>query len=504
MGSGGIIANIQQFARRGLFARYSTATPSRTRKLPTSDGDADTVVTQAGTMLYRQARHLEENHDLVRGVLDTLVNNTVGPEGIQVEPQPQTTTGSIHEEFAKQLLAVYKDWSARPEVTWEMGRPAMERFMARSLYRDGEVFGQHVIGRTRTINHGTLIPYSVELLECDMVPRNVADGITNNVFSGVVKNAWGRPVAYKVYKDHPGAMHGTSGQLKEVSADIMLHAKLATRIGQTRGVTALAPVLSRLHDLKDYEESERISARISAAIAYYVRKGNPDLYQPEDDDEDEDSEPRQFDLAPGTVFDNLGPGEEIGDVHSSRPSQLLQPFRNSMLKAVASGTQTSYSTIARDYSGTWSAQRQELVEQFINYRTMQRNFTTSVTQPMWENVVSIAIATNQVKVPRDVDPLTVADAEFYGPVMPWIDPAKEATANVTLVRAGMKSLSQVIRERGQNPQSVMAEIERERAEAAEKGLDFTSFSKDTGDTNNAPDEDGSEDQGLRTQGTGNK
>ena len=36
-----------------------------------------------------QARYLERNHDIARGILRTMVNNIVGPEGVTVEFQPR-------------------------------------------------------------------------------------------------------------------------------------------------------------------------------------------------------------------------------------------------------------------------------------------------------------------------------------------------------------------------------------------------------------------------------
>lgn len=44
-------------------------------------------------------------------------------------------------------------------------------------------------------------------------------------------------------------------------------------------------------------------------------------------------------------------------VKSDRPNPNLQSFRNGQLRAVAAGSRGSYSSISRDYDGTYSAQR---------------------------------------------------------------------------------------------------------------------------------------------------
>lgn len=475
---------------------YETATVTRTNDIKRSTGDADRNIQMAGMTVLEQARYLEENHDLVNGILSTLVNNTIGPEGITVEPLPMRADGTVDRKFADELIKLYDDWSLHPDVTGELTRPAMERLLVRSMYRDGEVFVHHVMGRKRGLEHNSIVPYSVELLECDMVPINHPDNIESNVFHGIVKNEWGRPVKYRVHKRHPGSLKAWDTETKIVPADEMLHAKLTNRIGQTRGVSAFAPVMMRLHDLKSYEEAERVAARMAACMGLYIKRGNPDLYTPGEEDED-----RYFEMAPGIIYDNLLPGEEIGDISPNRPSQLLQPFRDSMLKAASSGVNASYSTVAKDYSGTYSAQRQELSDSYVNYNTLQANFIAQVCRPMWERFLTVAKKFEIIKVPSGVDQDTWMDAQFRGPVQPWIDPAKESSANLIQVRAGFKSISQVIRERGENPRKVFAEIKRERDELEELEIDLSSVSS-TDDTNFGGNEDGdsSEGKGLRTQG----
>ena len=486
-----------KWAFKKFFGAYETAVPSRTNDIKKSDGDADRSIQIAGKTLIEQARYLEENHDLVNGILTTLVNNTIGRDGITVEPLPRMADGTVNRELADEMILKYDLWSQRPEVTGELTRAGMERILARSLYRDGEVFLQHVVGMRRGVKHLTDIPYSVEMLECDMVPIHHPDDVDGNMYNGVKKNEWGQPTHYRVYKRHPGSLKAWDVDTKMVPAERMLHAKLTNRIGQTRGVSAFAPVLIRLNDLKSYEQAEQVAARMAACMGLYIKRGNPDLYQP-GDEADED---RYFDMAPGMIYDQLLPGEEIGDISPNRPSQLLQPFRDSMLKAATSGVNANYSTVAKDYSGTYSAQRQELSDSYVNYATLQADFVAQVCRPMWEQFVTVAINSGILKQPSGLNPDTLYDAQFRGPVQPWIDPSKEASANLIQVRAGFKSLSQVIRERGENPRKVFAEIKRERDELEEMEIALSSTAS-TDDTNFGGEEndDSGEGKGLRTQG----
>ena len=262
----------------------------------------------------------------------------------------------------------------------------------------------------------------------------------------------------------------------------MVHLALVDRIGQIRGVSEFASVITRLEDIKDYEESERVAAKVAAMLTAYVKKGTPDLYDPSAATTDEDGfTGRDLRLAPGMIVDSLMPGEEIGLIDSKRPNPNVITFRQGQLRAVAAGLGASYSSISRDYNGTYSAQRQELVEQWIHYATLTDEFVGQFIRPVWEAFVQAADMSGVVRIPPDVVDYTADDALYVGQSMPWIDPLKEASAWRELVRSGFASEVEVMRRRGVNPRDVMEQIASWRAQARERGLVFDS---DAGMTDN--------------------
>jgi len=166
--------------------------------------------------------------------------------------------------------------------------------------------------------------------------------------------------------------------------------------------------------------------------------------------------------SPGLFFDNLNPGEEINTIQSNRPSQLLSEFRSAMLRAIAAGTRTSYSSIAKDYNGTYSAQRQELVEQATHYAILRQEFIAGLIRPIWTRWLHLMLTAKHIEIAPNIDINTLTNADYRGPIMPWIDPLKEVKADVEAVNAGFKSRSQVIRERGGDPITVCAQKDREQ------------------------------------------
>ena len=203
-------------------------------------------------------------------------------------------------------------------------------------------------------------------------------------------------------------------------------------------------------------------------MTMYIKKGDAALYG-EDEQSDEQ---RLFDIAPGAVIDDLKPGEDIGLINSNRPNVNLETFRNGQLRATAAGTRSSYSSIARDYNGTYSAQRQELVESFEGYAVLQDAFVAAISRPIYREWLKMAIASQAIKLPDDIDQNTLFNAVYSGPVMPWIDPIKEANAWKERIKGGLATEGQAIRASGNNPSEVKRQRILEVKENAREGLKF--------------------------------
>lgn len=468
----GARAVLQQVAASGRAHEASEA--SHLRKFARDTAGPNTIVGQGAAALRGLARHMERNGDIGRGILKTLVNNTVGPNGIGVEPQPRRRDGSIHTEYAEALRAVRTEWCRRPEVTGMFSDSQLQRMKANAWLRDGEVFTQHIIGPVAGLQHLSRVPYSQEVFEADFVPLDLSDGDT--LVQGIERNAWGRPVAVWVYKGNPKEsatlLVGKAG-LKRVPFDRITHLARRDRIGQLRGISELASVFTRLQDIKEYEDSERIAAKVAAALTAYVKKNaGPEGYDATTAPVDPvtgQPRPRRLNMEPGLIIDGLAVGEEIGMIDSKRPNPNVVTFRQGQLRAVAAGVGASYSSIAKSYDGTFSAQRQELVESWVNYATLTDEFVCMDVEPAYSKFVMACHLSGVVPMPDDLMPGTWDDALYIAQSMPWIDPLKEANAWVALVQAGFASEVEVLRKRGVNPRDLLEQVRNWRKEV--KGQD---------------------------------
>lgn len=458
---------VNRMRARRVMAAYEAAKPTRTRKNKSDNRSGDSVAEFSVDELRGQARHLEQNHDFAFGILTTLVNNIVGPRGIGVEFQPKRHDGTIHKEFAKVLTSGYVKWSKRPETTRQMSWGKSQRLMCLTWLRDGEGLLRHLEGSIPGLNHRAGVDYSIELLEPDFLPSSLNDA-SKRITQGIERSLWGEVIKYHLYDEHPGGNLSWKMQTRGHSASSIEHIRMVRRLHQLRGVSIFAAVMNRINDIKDYEESERVAARIAAAMVGYIKKGTPDLYTSPGEEDDEGN--RLFGVEPGMIYDDLREGEDVGIIESNRPTSLLTPFLDTMHRMTAAGTMSSASSISKNYQGAYSAQRQELVDQWANYETLSCEFVDEIVEPVVSRYVRMAVLSNAIDVPIDVDRDTLLDIDFIPPTMPWIDPQKEANSDETLLENRLTSPQKVIRRRGSNPRDVLDQLEVWDKELEERGL----------------------------------
>ena len=457
-------------ARENLKRYYDAAQSSSYHKAVRAGGNsADSVTHGAVKNLRSWARYLDENHDLTIGIHDNLVNRTVGA-GLTIEPIVKRKNGQLWEQVNDQLRDLWLEFWRRPEVTGEVPGNEVERLLVRSWLRDGEVLTNHVLGTGPAIQHNSRVPYSLELLEADYLPMDLngtgANGNAGNIIHGVEKNSWGRPRAYHLYKEHPGntlvPFNKTTFNTKRVSADFITHLKFVRRLRQTRGVPIIHGIIHRMDDIKDYSESERIKARVNAAFTTAIRRTAD--YTGEVDSNGN----VPFEMQSGIIFDGLKVGEELQSVGTDTPNPNLGPFISEMMRAAASGTGTSYSSISKHYDGTYSSQRQELVEAREGYKKLLNFFLGVQMQPTWKNFIDSVVTARLFIVPAGITiEQLYASVDMRGPGIDWIDPKKESEADVNNIDNGLKSRHQVIREHGGDPRQVDRELAADTFEKKE-------------------------------------
>lgn len=459
-------------AARPSARAHEVTRPSRSRKLARDWGSGNAIVGMDAKQLRDQARHLERDLDLARNAINILVQNTVG-SGIDVLSAPRKPGGEIDRVLAQELDELWDEWWDRPEVTGMHDYGRCQQLLARSWFRDGEAYYQDLIGPVPYLTYDTPVRYAIEMLEADLIPLELSDP-GRNILQGVERNAWGRVLAYYVYKQHPGDVFGFNLDTKRVTADRMHQVALIDRLHQVRGLSVLASSMSRFEDVKDYEESERIAAKVAASMCAFIKKGDggsvPGLGGTIMLD-GTGQQIRDLRMTPGAIFDELLPGEDVGTIASNRPNPNAATWRKEQLRAAAGGVGVSYSSLSLDYNGTYSAQRQELVEKWGAYLMLAESFIAQQVRPTRKRFVEAVVLDGLIKLPRGWDLRHLTASTFVRPMMPWIDPLKEAMARGEYEDRGWASPQQNALALGNNPNEVLNQTADWRRQREELQLD---------------------------------
>lgn len=449
---------VSRMKYRNIIAYYEAGRKTPQQRQRRSVGGPNRETTRSAVFLKEQARYLDANLDIFRGALNTLTQNVVGGSGISIEPHPTKANGDIDDDLAEVISAGWDEWCEHPEVTGEHDWASCCRLLCRSWLRDGEAFNHHLLGNVKGHRHSTDVPFSIEMVDTDLIPYQLIGIGSKKIHQGIEYNDWGRPTLYHALDGHPG--ESFSSKSKTIPADRIDHLKMIDRIGQRRGVSLFASILLRMDDIKDYEDSERIAARIGAAMAGFIKKGSADMYKMDVMGEDDELEARGMEFRSGMIFDDLRPGEEIGTIDTSRPNAQLEAFRNGQLRAASSPIYMTYSSFSKNYDGTYSSQRQELVEGYGAYGILSAEMISKLYKPTYKDWLKMAVLSGKITLPAGMSVGMASKALYTPPQMPWIDPVKEAKAWESLKANDFASRIEIIRKRGANPRDLLNQKKR--------------------------------------------
>lgn len=301
--------------------------------------------------------------------------------------------------------------------------------------------------RMRRPSDGLPVPMQLQVIEADYLVETKTESLPNGgkILNGIEYDAIGRRVAYWLYRDHPG--DGLTPRMRtdmsRVPAEDIAHIYRIDRPGQQRGVPWLAPVMITIRTLDEYEDAQLVRQKIAACFAGTLT--TPDA----ESDVDEAAKWAGRMIEPGTI--NVAPpGTELN--FSNPPSaEGYAPYTATQLRRLAAGLGVPYEALTCDLSQV----------NFSSARMGWQEFARNIESWRW-----------QMLVPQGLDRIgawfieaaTLAGYDTAGLGMQWtapsrtlVDPARETQPIIDQVRAGLISPQEAIRERGYDPDTVLAD-----------------------------------------------
>lgn len=424
-----------------------------------SAGSADSDTIGDLQTLRARSRDLARNAGIARGAVKTSRVNVVG-SGLRLKAQLQRELLGLSDKAAEawedEVEVLFDLWakSKFADVTRAQNFYELQALAFVSAFESGDVFALR-----RYKEDDTFVGLCLQMIEADRVctpPRLASEA---SIRDGVEVDGDGAAVAYYVRNSHPGdaAFVSTRGEPEKYAripavgastkAPLILHLFERERVGLSRGVPSLAPVIEDLKQLDRYSEAELMAAVVSAFFTVFIKHGDGG----QSDIIGEDGVPgvsaaSEVALGSGSVVD-LGPNESIETANPARPNANFDPFFQAIIRKIGVALGIPHEVLVMHFTASYSASRAALEtawQFFMDRRVwLARNFC----QPVYEWFLYEAIARGIVKAPGFFDDpirrLAWCGAEWIGPARIVLDPSKEAEAEKAWVDMGVKTLEEV-------------------------------------------------------------
>lgn len=257
------------------------------------------------------------NSGYARGIVDTHVNGVVGtgPQ-LSIDAEQAGTTPEIADK-------IERGWNAWCQASQWYQRL---RLGYHCSIADGE--GLAILSSDEKQNHPVKLAW--KNVECDQLeapleklfkPEN-QDGSKH--VDGIDIDPFGRPVRYYFLKNHPGSQFATMEHAPPVDATEVIHLFDRLRPGQTRGVSAMAPMLAPAAMLRQYTYAVLKAARRAASISFVMKTTNAD----------EDSQlvdPYDIVQLPDDAGMSLPEGYELQQVKAEQPTGTYGEFKKEVV-----------------------------------------------------------------------------------------------------------------------------------------------------------------------------
>lgn len=389
-----------------------------------------------------RSRQMMMNAPIAGGAVNTVVTHVVGT-GLRLSAQPDragllATTSATDAQIGDFADAAQREWrlfgrAAYADTHMRLAMAELEELAFRTVLVSGDCFVAVVQGRS-----GSPFDFALQLIEADRIsnPRHGSD--TETLAGGIEYDAAGTPVAIHVSEiPRTGTGPRNWRRLPMRAPDgspRVLHLMHQERIGQSRGVPYLAPVMAALKDLDRYSEAELTAAVLNACIAIVSenRDGTADLAE----------EAAQGGAAPGfrraeipfeagMVLEGFAPNESPKSFSAERPNAGFDPFVQAILRQVGVRLGLPFELLVLHFTASYSAARAALLMARAFFLARREWLARSLCQPIYELVLQNAMLRGRLVAPGFEDPIARAcwtPARWTGPGMGQINPNAEIKA----------------------------------------------------------------------------
>lgn len=408
------------------------------------------------SILRDRSRDLVRNVPHARKAIEVLAANVVG-NGIRAKcTHPDEATRKAVDEL-------WQRWQEQCSAEMDLEWYGLQTLAVTSWLESGEVL---VRRRWRRIEDGLAVPLQLELIEADQLweMKNEPLPTGGTIVQGVEFNPIGQRSNYWILRRHPGEYDAIQTTITvdswavRVPAVDICHLYRATRPKQVRGVPWLSTVITALRDMDQYQVAERIRKRSQAGMVGVIIPADDATYDPDSTD----AVGTAMTDADGNIVDDLEPGSFFvarngKDVRFSQPSSDAGygEWMTTQLRMIATGCLVTHEQLSGDLSQVnYSSIRLGILEFQRLVDVLRRQIVVPLLcKRVWRWFIEAAILAGELT--GEVDDYT---ATWVMPHREEIDRETAVRAAILEMRAGLRSRSDEIVARGDDPDEVLAEM----------------------------------------------
>jgi lambda family phage portal protein len=409
----------------------------------------------AGTVAARAA-HFASSNPTGAKVVDSLVSNVIGAG---IKPR----SGVESEAVRARLHRRWRSWTDAADMD---GRGDFYALQA-ALVRDMVVLGEALAVFSTEPATGAPQLRRLHPSQLDSSVNRRADG-GGYIVSGVEFDAAGRRVAYHIRPGFPGDAYGVMPLTPDrIPAGDVVHLFRPLMPGQVRGVSWLAPILLTARELDALADAMLVRAKVAALFAGVVTDTDGTGLV----DSEQNGGALEASLEPGALV-SLPPGKTVE--FPQMPDQGgATALMTSTMRLIATGAGVTSEQASGDYSQVnYSSARAAMLEFRKFCEGVQHHVVVfQLLRPVWQRFVRFQVLTGGLSAAAySADRAASEQVDWLPPAWPQVDPAKEIEAQVAAVRAGFKSRSEVIAERGLDAEDVDRAIAADAARLSRLGV----------------------------------
>lgn len=429
---------------------YEAAKSTRLRGYNSTLRDPESSTTgRERILMIQQARDLSENFPLFPSILRKYAMYVAGRIAYSPRTGSDDLDGIIRDAFA--------EWSDDCDVTGRHTLTSLAQLSVIGEKRDGEC------GLAWVMDGDNL---RLSAIEADRIgdPYSFTPSDTN-VGGFHIDPTTGKVLAVDIYR------RGRESASYSLQATLpwpwFLHYFNPLRFDEYHGVTAFASTINTARDIKEIMEAALLRIKFSAYHAALITT-NRGIPKPADffdgDTVGPDGQRIREEQTGFGVLRYLGEGEDVKELKTQFPEQMIQSYLQMMIRMIAQGLDMPYG-LAWDFSGlTGPGGRFEAAQAQRAFDQEQRNLKARLLNPIKNRVIGFLAMTGKLGPVSFSDP-RIYRGEWFFPQKLTIDYGRESKANIELYRAGLITKEMIAADESMDWRELDAQVIRERKHA---------------------------------------